>query len=384
MAVIALDRVIDLTDRLLAQCAANHIRPDRVRIIDPADPHWVIPCNPLLGPGAPHTVADGFVDAVRRHSEGWGVEIDHSLRHIVQGLVIARQSPLEIGRLFHDPGFRSSVTRKLVDPALRSFFAHFESLSNEQRQQRYLAIDNKVSRFTSNPLLRRVLCGNSCLDFRAIIDDPTAILLVALRRDQLQGGADLLGDLVVQALWNAALSRATLPEEQRPRCLLILDEAQNFARGCLGEIVAEGRRYGVRICLAHQTQAQLEPDLRAILRNNAAVRMIFNVGPVDAREMAAELLPLDRNEAIESLLRLKTGEAYVVRRGQTATRVVTPNVPPTDHRCVHAFRERSMRCHGSRVADIDDEMMRRNQTISSHSSQSTGPQEVHHVRSPRV
>lgn len=381
MAVITLDRVIDLTDRLLAQCAANRVRPDRVRIIDPGDPHWVIPCNPLLGPGEPHVVADGFVDAIHRHSESWGVEIDHSLRHIVRTLVIARQSPLEIGRLFHDPVFRETVTRNLADPTLRDYFAHFESLSNEQRQQRFLAIDNKVSRFTSNPQLRRILCANSSLDFRAIIDDPAAILLVCLRKDQLHSGADLLGDLVVQALWNAALSRATLPEGQRPKCLLILDEAQNFARQCLSEIVAEGRRYGVRLCLAHQSQAQLKPDLQAILRNNAAVRMIFNVGPVDAREMAAELLPLDRNTAIESLLRLQTGEAYVVRRGLPATRVVTPNVPPADHRSVRAFREHSMRCHASRVADIDDEMMRRNQTFP---SQSPSPQEVHHVRSPRV
>lgn len=384
MAVIVLDRVGDLVDRLIARCASARIRPERVLIIDPTDLHWTVSWNPLTAPGEPHAVADAFVDSVKRHSESWGIEIDHTLRHVVRALVLNRQSPLEIGRFFSEERFRADLFCRIQDPSLKDFMAVFETLSKEQRLQRQLAIDNKLSRFTANPHLRRLLCGNRTVDFCRIVNDPRAVLLVALRKDRLHGGADLLGDLIVHAIWHAALSRASTPEQFRQRTTLILDEAQNFAGNSLSEIVTEGRRYGLRLVLAHQSQAQLDPSLRSILRNNAAVRMLFNVGPVDAREMAYELTHLSKSEAVEGLLGLRTGEAYVFRRGEAAIKVVTPNVPAECSDLVPAFRERSMRLHAQPVAVVEQEIARRHEMNGRPSALETVSRtEVSHVRLPR-
>lgn len=384
MAVISIDRIGDLADRLIARSAASRIRPERVVIIDPCDPDWVIPWNPFLQPGDPYRVADGFVDGVQRQSTSWGVQIDNDLRNISRALVMTSQSPLEIDRMFTDRVFRTSITSKITDVWLRSYFQLFEKLTDEQRIQRQAAVNNKLQVFLSNPRLRRILCGKGTIDIRKLIDDPAAVLLIALRKDQLHSAGDFLGEMVIQGVWNAVLSRSTIPEEQRVKSTLILDEGQNFAKGCLGEIITEGRRYGLRLTFAHQSQAQIEPNLRAIMRNNCAVQLVFNVGPIDAKEMAQMLLPLSRDEALDGIMRLRVGETYVVRQGMYPVRVVTPNADPVDMSLVSAFRKRSMHAHGQRCESIDREIGSR-WTLASENGDGPDdePPEVRHVRKPR-
>lgn len=384
MAVVSIDRVGDLADRLIARCAAARIRPERVVIIDPCDPKWVLPWNPFLQPGDPYRIADGFVDAVQRQSSSWGVQIDNDLRNISRALVMTGQSPLEIDRMFTDTAFRAGVTSQLEDIWLRSYFRIFERLTEDQRLQRQAAVSNKLQSFVSNPRMRRILCGKGTLDLQHIIDDPAAILLIALRKDQLHGCGDLLGDMVIQGVWNAVLSRATIPEDQRVKSTLILDEGQNFARGCLGEIVTEGRRYGLRLIFAHQSQAQIETNLRAIMRNNCATQLVFNVGPIDAREMSQMLMPWSRDEAIDGILRLKVGQAFAVRQGMYPTRIITPNADRVDMSLVAEFRRKSMLAHGQRCVDVDREIASR-WTLTNgtgYGPDDDEPPEVRHVRKP--
>lgn len=384
MAIVSIDRIGDLADRLIARSAAAGIRPERVVIIDPCDPDWVIPWNPFLQPGDPYRVADGFVDAIERQSSSWGVSIDNDLRNISRALVMTGHSPLEIDRMFTDSLFRASVVLKVDDVWLRSYFQLFGRLTEEQRMQRQAAVNNKLQPFVSNPRMRRILCGKGTLNLQTLINDPAAVLLVALRKDQLHGCGELLGDMIIQGVWNAVLSRATIPEEDRVKSTLILDEGQNFAKGCLGEIITEGRRYRLRLVFAHQSQAQIEPNLRAIMRNNCAVQLVFNVGPIDAKEMSQMLMPLSRDQAIDGILRLKVGEAYAVRQGSYPVRVVTPNAESVNMQLVSEFRRRSMQYHGQHCAAVDREIASRWQIDDKGSTENQDEtREVRHVRKPR-
>ncbi|BBO23185.1 MAG TPA: hypothetical protein DCQ94_06760 [Nitrospira sp.] len=385
MAVISIDRIGDLADRLIARSAAAKIRPGRVVIIDPCDPDWVVPWNPFLQPGDPFRVADGFVDAVERQATSWGVQIDSDMRNISRALVMTRNSPLEIERMYTDDEFRASVAAKITDVCLRNFLQLFDRLTPEQRLQRQMAVSNKLQNIISNPRLRRILCGKGTINLQQIVDDPAAILLVALRKDQLHGSGDFLGDMVMQGVWNAVLSRATIPEDKRVKSTLILDEGQNFAKGCLAEIITEGRRYGLRLVFAHQSQAQIEPGLRAIMRNNCAVQLVFNVGPIDAKEMSQMLMPLSRIEATDAILRLKVGETFVVRQGMYPIRVVTPNADPVDMSLVPEFRKQSMFAHGQGCEAVDAEIASRWTSLGvTRDSLGDGQVEVRHVRKPQA
>lgn len=385
MAIVSVDRIGDLADRLIARCAAAKIRPERVVIIDPCDPEWIVPWNPFLQPGDPYRVADGFVDAVARASSSWGVQIDNDLRNISRTLVMTRQSPLEIERMFTDNEFRAGIVYQIEDICLRNFFVQLDRLNDDQRMTRLLPISNKLQNFISNPRMRRILCGKGTIDLRKLIDDPAAILLVALRKDELHGCGDFLGDMVIQGIWNAVLGRSTIPEDRRVKSTLILDEGQNFAKGCLGEIITEGRRYGLRLLFAHQSQAQIEPNLRAIMRNNCAVQCVFNVGPIDAKEMSQMLMPWKRDEAVDAILRLKVGETFVVRQGMYPVRVTTPNAEPVDMSLMPEFRRKSMLAHGQRCDAVDKEILSRWQEAGEPEPKPRSQEkEVRHVRKPRT
>ena len=383
MAVVAIDRIGDLADALMARSAAAGVRPERLIIIDPADPNWVIPWNPFLQPGDACHVADGFVDAIDRR---WpcGVQVQYDLRNICHALVINRQSPLEIVRMFSDDEFRARVVSNVSDAWVRSYFVEFEAMSREHRAQRQSAVSNKLQTFLSNPRVRRMLCGQGTLNLRSIIDDPAAILLVALRKDKLHGCGDLIGDLVIQGIWNATLSRSDIPEPTRKTFTLILDEGQNFAKGCLEEIITEGRRFHLRLVFAHQSQAQLESKIKDILRGLCAVQVVFNVGSVDARDFSRTMMPMTRDEATDEILRLKVGKAFVLKQSEYPVRVDTPNAQTVDMSSLNAFRQKSMMVHGQRCQEIDAEIASRWQVgEKADDKKQNDSTEVRHVRKPR-
>ena len=387
MAVIVLDKVADFQLRLLGCLAASGVDPSRVYIIDPTDPNWSLPMNPLAGEGEPQIRAAAFASAIRSRSSTFGVQIEESMTCMCQALAETGHTPLEIDSLFSNPVFRREVAGRVTDIYVKRYFEKLEALSKEQRSFWHVSTSNKLSPFLSSRHLRRMLCGRSRLNFRTIIDDPKAIVLVALRGDQLQDGADLLGELIVSALWNAVLSRADLPEAERQPLTIIADEFQNFGQACFEKIVAEGRRFKCRLVIAHQSQSQVGANLRSLIRNNAAVRVIYNVGPVDAAELSKDFSYWHKPDACSALMALKTGEAFVIKRGQQAVKVKTPDVPKAvvDASEIAAYRRECLRINALPVKDVDFEIETRLAGIESLKNRSVDHfQEVAHVRKPKI
>ncbi len=83
----------------------------------------------------------------------------------------------------------------------------------------------------------------------------------------------------------ALFSFADVPAQQRPGFSLYVDEFQNFATPDFSEMFTEGRKFGVRVTVAHQYRSQLPPYLQASSMV-ARTKVCFQVNPDDAREMA--------------------------------------------------------------------------------------------------
>jgi hypothetical protein len=63
---------------------------------------------------------------------------------------------------------------------------------------------------------------------------------------------------------------------------LLLDEWQKYASGLTGSLLAEGRKFGLRLIMANQNLAQLDPRLRESVLSNTGALACFRLGPVDA------------------------------------------------------------------------------------------------------
>ncbi len=386
MSIVSLDRVGDLNERLALRLFASGFDPKNLYLLDPTRDDYVLPWNCFQGQGEIATRVGPFQGAVKRRADSWGVQIDETFNAAGTVAVEAGLSPLEMEPLLTNAAFRAHVLAKVEDSYALSFFKRFEALSKEHQQTWALAILNKLSPYLSNKRLRRVLSGNSSFDLKRVIDTPGAVLLVTLGADKLQGSADVLGELLISGIWNAAVARADLPEDKRPYTRLFVDEFQNFGQSIFEAIIAEGRRFRVNLTLCHQSQSQLTPSLRHIIRNNAAVRVLFAPGPVDAGELASELSPLPKKEAYAELMELRTGECFVVRRGHGAVRTRTPNPPDpkVSQEGFAAFLAASNHANARLVSEVDAELATRVAEIEAMAEGRGNATAIQHGRRPII
>jgi hypothetical protein len=115
---------------------------------------------------------------------------------------------------------------------------------------------------------------------------------VNLAKGQL--GADsaaTLGGLLVSTLGLAALSRADSPAANRRPFYAYVDEFQSFTTLAFANLLAEVRKYGLSLTLAHQYLDQLEPEVRSAVLGNAGSLISFRLGAEDAARLAPEFAP---------------------------------------------------------------------------------------------
>ena len=144
----------------------------------------------------------------------------------------------------------------------------------------------------------------AAFQFREVMDEGR-ILLVNLANLGSETG-DVLGCFMLSSLHRAALSRSSLPREQRRPFHVYCDEFHRFATDALEDMVTECRKFCVSMTLAHQHMKQLTARMADAL-SGVGSTIIFSVGGDDARSLqgglhgmveAEELTRLKKHEAI--------------------------------------------------------------------------------------
>jgi hypothetical protein len=103
--------------------------------------------------------------------------------------------------------------------------------------------------------------------------------------------ASLLGSMLVWKIYEAAMSRADIPAEDREDFYFYVDEFQNFATESFGEILSEARKYNLSLTFANQYLNQLPSSIRKTIFGNVSNLLSFRVGAEDAATVASEFSP---------------------------------------------------------------------------------------------
>ena len=310
----------DLTQSLLAFLAGlSSARSRRLHLLDPSARAGAPGFNPLeVPPGVePFGQMLELLGVFKRiWAEFWGPRMEEILRNSLLALMEEKLTLLELQPFLTDREFRLRVVGKLQNPGVREFWlARFERLSRAAQAAYVEPVLNKAGAFTSDPYLRALLGQEkSTINLRRIMDRGDA-LLVNLAKGQLKENALLLGALLVTKLQLAALSRSRLLEGRRRPFHLFIDEFQNFATETFGEILAEARKYGLSLTVAHQYLDQLPSDLRAALFGNVHTEVVFQVSLKDAKTVAPELSYAYREPVERTLIGLPNRQAIVRRKG---------------------------------------------------------------------
>lgn len=291
----------DLVERLLGMVPRS--RSNDLVLLDGADTDHPLGWNPLDARDPPHLVASSILSAFRKvFGESWGPRLEHVYRNALLAMLATRAPTLlGVSRLLVDSRFRGSVVRQVRDPLVSTFWTHeFAAYPPNFLPEVTAPVQNKLAAaLTSMPL--RLILGQRTSTIRpAEVVAAGRILLVRLAKGVMgEDAASLLGSLLVGAFQSAAYARSHLSLEARTSFLLVIDEFQSFVTGSFSELLAEARKYGLGLVLAHQHLGQLEDRLRHALFGNVGSRVIFSVGSEDAAVLAAEVEPeLDAHDLV--------------------------------------------------------------------------------------
>jgi len=198
---------------------------------------------------------------------------------------------LDLTRLFTDDKFLADRLKYVTDPAVRSFWIDEMGQTSDYHKSEVLGwFTSKFGPFSSNRFMRAVIGQRqSAISMRDVMDSGK-VLLVKLPRGVLgETNALWLGLIFIVRLQMAALARGSMPPAERREFNLYVDEFQNFAMTDFDQLVAEARKYGLALTLAHQHVGQLTPELRSAIFGNVASWVMFRLGMPDATTVATEL-----------------------------------------------------------------------------------------------
>lgn len=285
----------DLVEQIWAN--ASEALRDRIAYLNAPDPSQPYGYNPLrrVRDDKIPLAASGLLETLKKlWPDAWGVRMEHVLRNSLYALLERDNSTLpDILRLYGSENFRRSVAKGIRNETVRSFWKYeFENYPWRLRADAVAPVQNKLGALLSDPTLYRILAEPTVdLHFRSLMDEGR-VLLVNLAKGCI--GADsslILGGLLVSTIGLAALTRADTSAETRSPFFLYVDEFQNFTTLAFVNMMAELRKYGVGVTLAHQHLHQLEPDIRHAVLGNAATVIAFRVGPEDASVLVKEFQP---------------------------------------------------------------------------------------------
>ena len=356
----------DLIRELLERIPSRHA--DRIVLIDPSIRERPVGLNVLEcdDPAQRELVTDGVVTIFRKSFERfWGPRTDDVLRAALLTLLRHPQTTLtEVPPLLLDRRVRSRLTKNLGDPiGLKPFWQEYEAQSDGQRLQMVGPVLNKLRTFLLRPTVRNVLGqGRSTIDVNEVIDRQ-GILLVNIAKGLLGDETSrLLGAFVMSRIWQAATARSIRPEKWRPDFNLYLDEFHDYLYlpQSIDEILAQARGYRLNLTLANQHLAQLHESTRQALAANARTRVVFQLGPDDARVVARDFEPMMVHQ-LQSLARFQIAVRLNIdghtSRPFTGTTLPMPRGLSEGHAAEMKFK--SAQRYGRPVAEVEAEIVER-------------------------
>lgn len=275
----------------LASQRGERFLRSQVVLVDLADPRQTVAFNPieqLPGVSAGEQAAE-LISAFRKiWADSWGVRMEDLLRNSLIALSEAERALVDLPAFLTDVGFRGRILTRLTHPIARDYFGRFNQLSDRARLTWSEPVLNKINALLANDHVRHLLAApHSTVNLRQVMDRGQ-VLLVKLDKGRLKDSADLLGSLILAKLQLAVFSRSELPVWQRRPFALYVDEFQNFATASFGVLLSEARKYGLSLVLAHQTLAQIPPELVSLILGNTGLQVVFRVNRRDAERMAKE------------------------------------------------------------------------------------------------
>lgn len=242
-----------------------------------------------------------------------GARFEHIFRNCALLLMADPQGGtfIDIPKLLIDPDFMKAKLKYVTDQNVLDFWT--KEWPNSQRSNESGEVTSwvvsKFGAFLSNQMMRNIIGQTkSSFDLREIMDNKK-ILLVNLSKGKTGDlNSKLMGMIFVMKFQAAAMSRANVPENERPDFCLYVDEFQNFSTDSFATIMSEARKYHLNLIVANQFTTQLSEEIRDAVFGNMGTIVSYRIGQNDVESMSRYFQPLFEGD---DLLRIPSFNAVV-------------------------------------------------------------------------
>ncbi len=282
-------------------------RVNDVVLLDPSDTEFPIAFNPLekVEEAYKMQVTIGFLQIFKKlFGSNWSDRLEHVLRYTTLALLDSPNTTvLSILKMLTDKNYRQKIVARIQDSVVKSFWvSEFAAWSEKFDADAITPLLNKVGQFVATNMIRNMI-GQPItkFDIREIMDQKKILLMKVSKGLLGEENSSLIGSMFITKLYQAAMSRANIPEEKRTDFYLYVDEFQNFATDTFAEILSEARKYRLNLTIAHQYMGQLNDVVRKTVFGNVGSMISFRVGAEDARILAEEYNPVFKERDIINL-----------------------------------------------------------------------------------
>ena len=315
------------------------IEQGKVHILSPNTREYVVGFNPLAPlPGTDLSViADALCSAFERV---WGADF-HENPNILTMLRATFIALAELGmnltdaKLLFDPedrhGLRARALSQMTNRYARDEIQRIHEISRDPRMRREFDVNvigptNRINDFVSSEAIASMLAMNrehaksptKTLNLQDILEKGH-ILLVDLQpgRSVSEQNTNLLGTILLRYLF----LNAKLRSHYKP-FFVYVDECHHYMTEDIPRMLAEMRKYGVSVNLAHQWLSQLgkpgEPVYDGVLKGTLT-KVIFRVADqAEAEQLVYTAVPLDLEMGVEASKRpAQIGHVIGTLRGVT-------------------------------------------------------------------
>lgn len=262
LGMCVLDPHGDLIDELLELVPKERVGD--VILFDPADIERPFGLNLLecdrSDPNQVRWVVSTVMGSLYRlFSYSWGPRLEHVLHHtLLTAMTMPDSTFIELLLLLVNKDYRKEIVLQLEDPILTQFWKDFPTDPSKLFDIVGSTV-NKITPFITDRSMRNIIGQpKNTINNREIMDKGKILFVNLSKGDLGEANSSLLGSILVNLVLIAALSRRSIPREERKPFHLIVDEFQNFATESFSILQSEARKYAVDVLVAHQFRDQLD------------------------------------------------------------------------------------------------------------------------------
>ena len=252
--------------------------------------------------------------------QNWGPRMEGVLRNALLALLTvnkqraphAQYTLLDVSPLLTDPGFRESILVQTHDPALWLWWRdNYDRVNPTLQQQSANPVISKIGRFISSGAARNVFGqARTTFDPGGVVRDGGVLVINTATGTLGEGASSLIGATLINLLMLRVEEQVALPEEQRRRVVMIVDESSTLGAIDYSRALSELGKFGGNMILATQSLSKLDgvdEQLARVIFANIDGLTTFQVSAEDAARIEPEL---GSEISVEDLISLDDYHVY--------------------------------------------------------------------------